>query len=431
MPILKVTSGHTGCSRIKQYLEQGDRALAIEFANFYWMDGGISPSELAPKRFDWAAAMDRTRHIAGNDTPYRGQPARTFKHFMISPAPEDHIDLERLRELAGTWLLRHFPDHEAALVYHDDNRGHIPHAHIVVNNTNLRTGRRMHTDRPEDLNRDLQKLARERGLRAFDDENKGISSSGKKPESQPRTRQAVHYSRAEERIKQEGGYSWVADIRARVEIAKHLSSDEDEFRAKLKTLGVELSESKSRRRRADWVYSLADQPTRRVCGEKLGVLYGRYEIASYFRRRAEQHVNQSQRRNLLEHAETAVIINDLDELHELATAITLCRRYHIGTIAGLDQKVASLRKVGLASSGPLQRTRLREAEELAQARDFLASRKLLPVSLSPTTRKKAAMEPIQPHRRYVSWSEETSEYDSYAPQRSYERTSQRSQERSR
>lgn len=64
--------------------------------------------------------------------------------------PGDDIDLTALRE--------------HAIVYHDDNVRGIPHAHIVVNNANLRTGYRMQTKHFEDLNRDLQDMARERGL---------------------------------------------------------------------------------------------------------------------------------------------------------------------------------------------------------------------------------------------------------------------------
>ena len=63
--------------------------------------------------------------------------------------------------IAISWALKHFGDHEIAIVYHDDNARGIPHAHIVVNNANLRTGYRMQTRHPEDLNRDLQDMARE------------------------------------------------------------------------------------------------------------------------------------------------------------------------------------------------------------------------------------------------------------------------------
>ncbi|MGH1941437.1 hypothetical protein ACRCKE_19590, partial [Acinetobacter baumannii] len=61
---------------------------------------------------------------------WRGKPARTFKHFVLSPNPGDCIDLGALRELACSWALKHFGDHEIAIVYQDDNaRGIPPRAH--------------------------------------------------------------------------------------------------------------------------------------------------------------------------------------------------------------------------------------------------------------------------------------------------------------
>ncbi len=56
--------------------------------------------------------MDATRAAFGTDAPWRGKPARTFKHFVLSPDPGDDIDLATLRELACSWALKHFGDHE-------------------------------------------------------------------------------------------------------------------------------------------------------------------------------------------------------------------------------------------------------------------------------------------------------------------------------
>ncbi|MCQ5072386.1 relaxase/mobilization nuclease domain-containing protein, partial [Adlercreutzia sp. DFI.6.23] len=68
-----------------------------------------------------------------------GKPARTFKHFVMSPDPQDGLTADQVAELASAWALRHFADFEAAIVLHDDTERKIPHAHIVDNNTNLAT----------------------------------------------------------------------------------------------------------------------------------------------------------------------------------------------------------------------------------------------------------------------------------------------------
>ena len=166
MPLLKPIAGHTGCAGIKHYLEKGGRALGIMVMNFAWQEErAFEDVSAAPAGFDWADSMDATRRACGNDTPYRGKPARTFKHFVMSPDPQDGLTADQVAELASAWALRHFADFEAAIVLHDDNERRIPHAHIVVNNTNLATERRLQTPDPLELNRSLQDLAEERGYR--------------------------------------------------------------------------------------------------------------------------------------------------------------------------------------------------------------------------------------------------------------------------
>lgn len=63
-----------------------------------------------------------------------------------------------LASLAGDWALRFSGDHQIAIVYHDDNANGIPQAHVVANNTNLKTGNRMQTRNPLELNRALHIL---------------------------------------------------------------------------------------------------------------------------------------------------------------------------------------------------------------------------------------------------------------------------------
>ena len=225
IPILKPISGHGATSGgIRRYLEKGGRALPRDLFNLSYdeRDAGALGDE-AKEACAWDAEMDATRAAFGTDAPWRGKPARTFKHFVLSPDPGDDIDLAALRELACSWALKHFGDHEIAIVYHDDNARGIPHAHIVVNNANLRTGSRMRTQHPEDLNRDLQDMVRERGLSGLSNDRAPESPSkarGRAGAGGPRSRRSVYLGRAEKEIMRSGGYSWVGDIRARVALAK-------------------------------------------------------------------------------------------------------------------------------------------------------------------------------------------------------------------
>lgn len=300
MPILKPISGHGSTGGIRRYLEKGGRALARDLFNLSYdeRDAGAL-GEDAKEACAWDAEMDATRAAFGTDAPWRGKPARTFKHFVLSPDPGDDIDLAALRELACSWALKHFGDHEIAVVYHDDNARGIPHAHIVVNNANLRTGYRMQTQHPEDLNRDLQDMARERGLSGLSNDRAPESPSkarGRAGAGGPRSRRSVYLGRAEKEIVRSGGYSWVGDIRARVALAKTTARDEAEFLGILDALGVHVADNSAKARRDDWVFSLAEEPSKKVSGERLGFVYGQGDAAPALRARGRLPPHGRERR---------------------------------------------------------------------------------------------------------------------------------------
>ncbi len=172
MPLLKPISGHTSCKGVYRYLTKDGRALASDYLN-------LDIPEHEGTAFDWAAAMDDTRTRWRNDTPWGGRPCRTYKHYALSPDPKDHVSLDALRELTVAWVREHFGDYEVAIVYHDDNTRHIPHAHVVVNNTNIVTGRRLQDPDPRELKHSLQRMAKERGLSDFDSVEERASVRGR------------------------------------------------------------------------------------------------------------------------------------------------------------------------------------------------------------------------------------------------------------
>ena len=84
MPILKPISGHGSTGGIRRYLEKGGRALARDLFNLSYdeRDAGAL-GEGAKEACAWDAEMDATRAAFGTDAPWRGKPARTFKHFVL------------------------------------------------------------------------------------------------------------------------------------------------------------------------------------------------------------------------------------------------------------------------------------------------------------------------------------------------------------
>lgn len=389
MPVLKVITGHTSVQGIKRYLEKDGRALAQDFYNLTWDERERIGYDEAGKAFvPWDEEMDEERKEHGHDREWRGLKARTFKHFVLSPDPEDRIDLEALRSLTRDWALEHFDDYQIAITYHDDNEHHIPHAHIVVNCTNLRTGYKLQTEKPEDLNRRLQDMARERGLRGLSNEidpktglERLAAKSADAEKTRPvRTRKAVYIGRAEREIMAEQGWSWVADIRNRVGIAKTLARNEAEFRGLLDMMEVRITESTSKRNGGDWIFSLEEEPSKKVSGQRLGLSYGREAIERKFERAESYRPTEKSCEVLRSRAEKAIEINDLGDLDNLARALGTCSRFNIRCMADFDRRLDG--RVTMSEQS---------RHEIIAARDYMETNNLLPQSIAYAR---------QPHRKH-------------------------------
>ena len=372
MPILKPISGHGSVAGIRRYLEKKNRAIGRDVLNLP-LDGEWVCEDRGQSAIfvDWDVEMDATREAYGTNSEWRGLKARTFKHFVMSPDPQDGLSTEQVAELAQAWAKRHFADFEVAIVLHDDNEGRIPHAHIVVNNTDLVTERRLQTPDPLELNRCLQELAEERGYRFMRDEVVRESDEGPARKATPSTMQRVYERRAEREIAKEGGYSWVADIRNRVTVAKALARNEDEFMAVLATLEVDVSQNSEKSWRRDWIYSLADHPTWRIGGEKLGLSFGQEALRRRFGRIAAWRPTPAASREVLSHAAEAIGLNDLAELGRLSAAIETCMAVNAHSIADLDRRIARLESHGEGDS-------CERASSLREVREYVAQNRLLP-----------------------------------------------------
>ncbi len=398
MTVLKQIAGHTSCVPVHKYLERKMRAISKELYNFDTWDErdatGRDPAER--DAIHWGAEMDALRRACGNDTPWRGRAARTYKHFVISPSPSDRISLDDLKALARDWALSHYADHQIAIICHDDNGGHIPHAHVVVNNTDTATGRRMHDDDALGLNRDLQRMAHERGLSAFGVEEEPESGYARLARRRGERAQRGHTgqrsmrSRAEAELVRKGQYSWVADIRDRVAVARSLASSEREFVSALATLGIEVSESSRKGGAGDWVFSFADHPTRRVCGGKLGASYSRAALERSLPRRGAPLSGEASQRELMRRARSAIELKDLSALHALADALDAACKYRIDSAETCDRAMARLCARATSARTPSERKSLdRQIALLDSAKSTLAGLGLLPEK-APAQKKPSA-----------------------------------------
>lgn len=332
--MLKTIAGHTSARGICRYLTRKNRALASDYINI------DVPDPAHPEMsFDWARVMDSTRRAFGNDLPWHGKRVRTYKHYVVSPDPKDGIGLEALRKLAMSWAAEHFSEYEVAIVYHDDNEHGIPHAHVVVNNTNIETGRRLQDPDPKALASSLQDMAERQGFSALrPPEPSGVAARAQRrnPKRAPETYRSEYVRRAERELAERGEYSWTADIRARVRIARTVARSEAEFRSVLTSMGVTVTDNSPKAQRRDWIYALAEHSARRISGERMGLSYGRERLEPLLRSGGVRRLEDAGERAIAAIAKRAVEVGDLSELARLSDAVALIEASRARCLGDLD-----------------------------------------------------------------------------------------------
>lgn len=191
MTYMKPLSGHSSVKWIRYYLFKNDRALDKDFLNLTDRDW---------KGRDWAKVMDRTREIFGNNVPVKKDTkVRTYEHMIISLDEKDNnVELDDFRDFINEWASKWFDSRgpegegigrfEVAIAYHDDNAAReaagkqgILHAHIVINNTELETKRRISglltTKVVQAMRADVQTMSLERGWHAFATDGKSYTQA--------------------------------------------------------------------------------------------------------------------------------------------------------------------------------------------------------------------------------------------------------------
>lgn len=150
----KTTTFYKSATQRSGYLEREGRAI-----------GGATTQNIVDND-RWYAEMDKTTeryHLRG---------CVIGREFILSPSLDDAATPEQMREFAHQWLSECFPDNEAAVIIHADNkermgRGEEPiaHAHVYVNAPDLETGKKTTLDntRVRFIHDRAQDMSRERG----------------------------------------------------------------------------------------------------------------------------------------------------------------------------------------------------------------------------------------------------------------------------
>jgi len=267
-----------------RYLEKKNRAVARDFIN-------CLPEDLDPYGRTWADQMDRTRARAGNDRPVGGKKARTYGHFVLSPDPQDKVELETLRSLAVKWTEENFNSgdchFQCAIIYHTDSDVH--HAHVVVNNTDLTDRRRLAPKltkaKLKEMYASMDRLCAEHGLHTFPESVEKLEEEQYEIEKHnlyaPATEREIHEQEevlAADSMYMQGKYSWKEDIEQRVAKSLKSASDIKDFFERCKSAGIEILETK----RGEYLYVLADQPSRKVGASRLEGALTKAGVAKHF-----------------------------------------------------------------------------------------------------------------------------------------------------
>ena len=348
--VLKPISGHTSCAPVQNYLEKNGRALAFDSWNII-------------DEKNWAQEMDEIRKSYDNNKSVNGKKTRTYNHYIISPDPRDNIDLETLRELTRTWCETYFNEFMCAMEYHNDNG--ILHAHIVINNTNILTGKRLApylTNRKvREVYNGLQEIGANLGLR-------GIATTKDEFKQQYENQQTLreiskkeltyeknfisskdYYSKKEQKLLKREGYSWKEDIRARVKIARETSTTEMEFIENVRKLGVKINAAKN----GDYLFTHPDKKSWKVRGNTLGKDYSRNHVIHYLNYGNEKYINKPelwqldrQIKSLSEgHARTIAYRDPKSNitLKEIAETLEINNKYNITTLQEATATMSALK----------------------------------------------------------------------------------------
>lgn len=214
---------------LRSYLTGGSRALAVDVSDDLSVRGWAEQMNITHALFD--------RGIRLAD----GKKTRAYYHYILSPDPNDACTLSTLRAYAREWAEENFRRngecHEYAIVYHDDNVKGVLHAHIVVNATDRKTGKKLQVsnDRVVGLQISAQEIGKRYGLTPIREKMQRTIGA--------RTRVPVYLDRKEREILNKGGYSWKWELRKAISDIAPLSNDFEDFRSKLNRAGYDVTSS--------------------------------------------------------------------------------------------------------------------------------------------------------------------------------------------
>ncbi|MGY5271445.1 relaxase/mobilization nuclease domain-containing protein [Lactiplantibacillus plantarum] len=216
---------------------------------------------------------------AFNQTARRNQVLRITQSFALNELdPTNTRDWQRANDLGCELAEKLYPDYQTAVYTHLDGQNHILHNHIIINKVNLQTGKKLD---------ERKGSAVERARNANDEISKEQGWKVIEPVRE-------HQSRTEQDLTKKGQYSYMADLRGRIDTTMQDTSicDFKTFSDVLTKSGVNVS---VRGQNVSYAFLDANKKQRRARGKRLGADYDKEAILSELERRNSEQEQQFNR----------------------------------------------------------------------------------------------------------------------------------------
>ncbi|WP_436697231.1 relaxase/mobilization nuclease domain-containing protein [Lactiplantibacillus pentosus] len=213
---------------------------------------------------------------AFNQTARRNQVLRITQSFALNELdPTNTRDWQRANDLGCELAEKLYPDYQTAVYTHLDGQNHILHNHIIINKVNLQTGKKLD---------ERKGSAVERARNANDEISKEQGWKVIEPVRE-------HQSRTEQDLTKKGQYSYMHDLRGRIDTTMQDTSicDFKTFSDVLARSGVNVS---VRGQNVSYAFLDANKKRRRARGKRLGTDYEKETILNELERRTRERTAQ-------------------------------------------------------------------------------------------------------------------------------------------
>lgn len=213
---------------------------------------------------------------AFNQTARRNQVLRITQSFALNELdPTNTRDWQRANDLGCELAEKLYPDYQTAVYTHLDGQNHILHNHIIINKINLQTGKKLD---------ERKGSAVERARNANDEISKEQGWKVIEPVRE-------HQSRTEQDLTKKGQYSYMADLRGRIDTTMQDTSICD-FKTFSDVLGQSGVIVRERGQSFSYAFLDANNKQRRARGKRLGTDYDKEAIDNELARRTRERTEQ-------------------------------------------------------------------------------------------------------------------------------------------